>query len=396
MNIAIRSAFRADRHSSGAGLPRLELFETFSAAEPLWRRLEKDALATPYQRFEWLHYWYYHVGRLQGAEPLIVAGVDDVHAPAFILPLFCGHRYGCRIAGFGGGNHANVNMALWRPGIATCLAGRDIAHLLGEIAAAREIDLFVLLSQPPIWDGVSNPLAALPGQRSPDDVFTASLEGVPPDFQFRLPSGMRKKVRRLEKLPGYRFAMAQSADDVDRILTAFQPQKAARFHRQGIHNVFEDAGVMDFIRAACLDGLARGRPAIELYAIDGDGETLAVVGGVSNSQRFSVMFNSITASEAARLSPGIILMGEIVTLCARRGIATIDLGAGHARYKGIFCTHAQGRVDCFLPHTLRGHALATASKAARTVRRIAKNSPALMDTLTAMRRWATTAPAWLD
>jgi CelD/BcsL family acetyltransferase involved in cellulose biosynthesis len=395
MNIALRSAFRADRHRSGAVLARLELFEAFAAAEPMWRRLENDALATPYQQFEWLHHWYCHVGRLQGAEPLIVAGLDDAGAPAFILPLICERRYGCRIAGFGGGHHANLNMALWRPDVAVGLAGSDIAGLLGEIATARQIDLFALLGQPPSWDGIPNPLAALPGQPSPDDVFTASLKGATPQFQFRLPSGMRKKERRLTNLPGYRFAMAQTAEEVDRILAAFRPQKAARFHRQGIRNVFEDAGVMDFIRAACLDGLARGRPAIELYAIDGNGETLAVVGGVSSRQRFSVMFNSITAGDGARLSPGILLMAEIVTLCARRGVASIDLGAGQARYKAMFCTGSQGRIDCFVPYTARGRALAPAGELANVVRRSLKSSPALMDAFSAVRRWTTAAAAWL-
>jgi CelD/BcsL family acetyltransferase involved in cellulose biosynthesis len=395
MNIAIRSAFRADRHRSGAVLARLELFDSFASAEPLWRRLETDALATPYQRFEWLRHWYCHVGRPRGAELLIIAGLDSANAPAFILPLTCERHYGCRIAGFGGGSHANLNMPLWRRGIADGFTGSDVANVLDEIAAARQIDLFALLGQPPNWDGIGNPLAALPGQPSPDDVFTASLEGLAPQFQFRLPSGMRKKERRLMSLPGYRFAMAQTVPEVDQMLTAFRSQKATRFHRQGIRNVFVQPGIMDFIRAACLEGLEQGRPAIELHAIDADGETLAVVGGVSNPLRFSVMFNSITAGDSARLSPGIILMAEIVRLCARRGIASIDLGAGQARYKGLFCSGSQGRIDCFVPYTARGRALAAVYGADNSIRHAFKRSPPLMDALNAARRWTTAATRWL-
>jgi CelD/BcsL family acetyltransferase involved in cellulose biosynthesis len=120
-----------------------------------------------------------------------------------------------------------------------------------------------------------------------------------------------------------------------------------------------------------------------------------VVGGVSNPLRFSVMFNSITAGDSARLSPGIILMAEIVRLCARRGIASIDLGAGQARYKGLFCSGSQGRIDCFVPYTARGRALAAVYGADNSIRHAFKRSPPLMDALNAARRWTTAATRWL-
>jgi CelD/BcsL family acetyltransferase involved in cellulose biosynthesis len=395
MSMVSRPAGRRepDRNgSSRATVANIELFDAFAAVEPLWRRFERMApLATPYQRFEWLHHWFCHLGRPAGAEPLIVAGYDEGGAPVFILPLIWERRHGCRVAGFGGGSHANLNMAAWRPDIAASLTGADIAGLLRRIAEGRHIDLFAFLGQPPDWGGVTNPFAMLSGQPSPDDVFTGSLEGATPQFNFRLPGGMRKKARRIRELPGYRFGMARTPDEVDRILGVFRPQKAERFGRQGIRNVFDNAGVMAFIRAACLDGLSDCQPAIELYAIEGGGETLAIVGGVCNRQRFSVMFNSITAGPGAKHSPGIILMSEIITACARRGIASYDLGAGYARYKTLFCPGLERRFDCFVPYSARGQALAVAARTANLGRRAIKNSPALMDAFQSVRRWITAA-----
>lgn len=395
MTVAVRQAghLQSDGDGrSGAVIAGFELFDAFAAAEPAWRQLERGRLlATPYQRFEWLNHWYAYLGRADGAEPLIVAGYDAAGEPAFILPLICERRCGCRVAGFGGGSHSNLNMAVWRADIVAQLTGAGIAALLRDIAAARHIDLFALLGQPPAWAGVRNPFALLAGQRSPDDVFGASLDGATAPFRLRLPGGMRKKERKLKQLPDYRFVTAATPCEVDRILGVFGPQKAARFERQGIHDLFSDAGVMDFIRAACLDGLAEGRPAIELYALDADGEMLAIVGGVSNRQRFSVMFNSITAGAGAKLSPGIILMAEVVAVCVRRGIASFDLGAGQARYKTLFCSGSEQRFDCFVPCSAPGRGLAAASEVAGVVRRKFKNSPALMDALHAVRRLTTAA-----
>ena len=123
---------------------------------------------------------------------------------------------------------------------------------------------------------------------------------------------------------------------------------------------------------------------------------LAIVGGVGDRHRFSVMFNSITSSANARLSPGIILMAEIISDCAKRGLASYDLGAGQAPYKEYFCWASVQRFDSFVPCSPRGHAMAMLYKTADALPRSLKTSPALMSTLHAVRRWTARAPAAID
>jgi CelD/BcsL family acetyltransferase involved in cellulose biosynthesis len=391
MNIAARpkSAGRLPRErASGTGgtTVRLALFDNFAAAEPLWRRLEAmQPFASPYQRYEWVSHWFAHVGQARGDTPLLVAGLDDDGAPLFMLPFVSVRRFGCDIVRFSGGSHANLNLPVWRSGLS------GAAGLLADIAAEHAVDLFALNGQPLSWQGEPNPFAALPRQPSPDDVYNGSFEsGGPsggPASTPRLPSGMRKKERKLMRLDGFRYAMAATADEVETILTAFHAQKAVRFSRQGIRNIFADPAVVAFIHDACLDGLSAARPAIELHTLTGDGEILAIVGGASNSQRFSVMFNSITDSTRARLSPGIILMSHIIADCRRRGIASYDLGAGHAPYKAYFSSGSEQRFDCFIPFTARGAALASAYRGSGALRHSIKSNPTLMNALHAIRRW---------
>jgi hypothetical protein len=77
-----------------------------------------------------------------------------------------------------------------------------------------------------VWQGVANPFAALSFQRSPNDVYFGTLS--PDQPAPRLPSGLRKKERQLTRMPGFRYGVATTAADVDRILAFFRAHKAVR------------------------------------------------------------------------------------------------------------------------------------------------------------------------
>jgi CelD/BcsL family acetyltransferase involved in cellulose biosynthesis len=371
-----------------AAVARIEVLRDLAAAQPLWQQLtESGALTTPYQRFEWAAQWYRHVGLARRGSPLIIVGFADNDTPQFILPLIVERRYGAGIAAFFGGSHSNLNMPVFTAAIAADLTPDRLNGMLREIAPAHGVDLFALTGQPPLWEGVANPFAALPFQRSADDVYFGTLppgRPTPP----RLPSGMRKKERQLSRMPGFRYAVATTAVEVDRILAFFRAHKAVRFGTQGIHNVFEDRGVMRFITDACHDGLAAGRPVIELHALEAQGDALAIIGGVHDRTRFSVMFNSITTSPFARKSPGIILTWHVIANCGARGLMSFDLGAGRADFKTHFCTGTELRFDCYVPCSLRGHALATAFRASNVVKRPLKTNETLMNAIATIRRRA--------
>jgi CelD/BcsL family acetyltransferase involved in cellulose biosynthesis len=372
--------------SPRAALARIEVFRDLAAAEPLWNRLAgTGAFATPYQRFEWAAQWYRHVGLAQKASPLIVIGFDDSDTPQFILPLILERRYGVAIAAYFGGSHSNLNMPVFTAAVAAELTAERLNGMLREIAIAHGVDLFALTGQPPIWQGVANPFAALPFQRSPDDVYFGTLSPDRPTPP-RLPSGMRKKERQLTRAPGFRYGVATTAAEVERVLAFFRAHKAVRFGTQGIHNVFEDSGVMKFIADACHDGLAAGHPVIELHTLEAGGDVIAIIGGVRDRTRFSVMFNSITTSPYSRKSPGIILTWHVIANCAARGLMTVDLGAGRADFKSHFCPSSELRFDSYVPCSLRGAALAAAFRTSNVVKRPLKTNDTLMNVIAAVRR----------
>lgn len=363
-----------------------------AAALPAWRALaDGGAVATAFQRADWIDAWQRHVGDRAGARPVIAIGRDRAGAPCFLWP-FVATRGAVTVARFPGGAHAGLNIGLWRPDAAAAMTAATLSDLLSRTGRRHGIDVFALTRQPPRWRGLANPFALLPHQPSVDDVPavtfpTGGVDDVMKAVVTRDMRGrLRTKERKLEKLAGYRYRRVASEAEAERVLDAFLAQKAAHFAAQGIRDVFAAPGVAAFLRESCRAGLAEGWPAVALHALECDDEVIAVMGGVADGHRFSCMFNSYTTSENGRWSPGLILITHILRDCAERGLAGFDLGPGAAGYKSFFCREPENLFDSVIGVSWRGRAAALALSSAAAARRRAKESPLVMSLVQRLRR----------
>ena len=374
-----------------AEIGRVEVFHDFASAAPVWDRLTVHGAATaPFCRRDWIEAWHRNVGAPRGLRPLICVARDEFDEPLFLLPLAYRPGRMFTVARYFGGAHSQLNMGVWHRDAS--VSARDIGAVFAAVAEQHGIDLFLLLNQPAMWDGRRNPLAELAHQASPDEVFSVDFGGQTGEqvLKTRLKPALRgvlkSKEKKLARLAGYRYFRATTAAEAERLLAAFLAQKAGHFRAQGVSNVFAAPGIVAFLRAACHDGIASGNPAIELHAIEGGGEVLAVMGGTAGPQRFSAMFNSYTLSEHARWSPGLILIAHMVRHCADRGLGSYDLGAGHAAYKRFFCKTVDPLFDSFLSFSERGHAAAAAYRCGFAAKRWIKASAPLWGVVRAARR----------
>jgi CelD/BcsL family acetyltransferase involved in cellulose biosynthesis len=372
---------------------RIEVFDDMAAAEPFWRALERDdAWATPYQRFDLLAAWQHHVGAQKGIVPFIVIGFDVAGRPLFLWP-FGRKRVGpITVAGFLGSKHASFNIGLWRRDLAAAISDSDIGNLFGRVGAGHDpVDLLALYSQPLSWAGLPNPFALLPRQLSAEDGSCLNLDATPgvvaAAVSPTMASRLRIKERKLKKLAGYRYIHASSTADIDRLLEAFFALKAVHMRAQGLTNVFAEPGVAQFVRQASHIKLAGGRPLIELHALEGDGEVLALFGAVVDPYRFSAMFNTYTLSKHARHSPGLILLQHMIAACAQRGSRSFDIGVGRAHYKSFFCKEPEPLFDTFLALTSHGKLAAPAFRTAFAAKRMIKSKPALWAAVQFLRRF---------
>ncbi|BAS01052.1 hypothetical protein BV133_3458 [Blastochloris viridis] len=358
----------------------------------MWRALEREVVFPACQRFDILALWLRHVGTLAGVEPMIVIGFDGTGRPSMLWPL--GRR---RVGPFWvaeplGGTHVNYNFGLWRKSLAESLDAAAVADLLARIAKLGvRVDVLAIERQPSAWDGVTNPLRLLPHQPAPSYGWRAQLESDPAAYLARLMSpdtrhNFRRKERKLARNPGYRYHRTETPEEAARAIDAYFAQKAARLRRAGIANVFAEPGVEAFLRAAVQHGLSDGRPLLECHVLECDTEVIAFCGVLRDDRRVSALLLSITGSENARWSPGVVLLIHLVSECCAAGYDWFDLGVGEAGYKGWFCDEAEALFDSFLPLTLSGGVLAAGRAGQNALKRRIKQSPRLWATVQSVRR----------
>jgi len=368
----------AQAWSRSSRIASVDIVDDLSQAETIWRGLEGQ-FSTPYQRFDFLGPWQRQVGARASLTPFIVIARDAERRPLYLLPLAVRRKHGVRTACFMGGKHATFNMALWDRDFAACATEADLKALLEGIRERAAVDVLVLTQQPRHWQDLPNPMALLPRQPSVNDcpVLTMAPGAAPSalisnSFRRRLKS----KERKLQALAGYRYQIATSDAEIERLLDWFFSVKPLRMAEQKLPNVFADPGIEDFIRDACMTEVAGGR-AIDIHALECDDEVIAIFAGVADGHRFSMMFNTYTMSGSSRYSPGLILMRNIIDHYAGRAYRALDLGIGSDDYKRLFCKDDEPIFDSFIPLSLRGQLAAGAMSGLNRAKHLVKHNQAL-------------------
>jgi CelD/BcsL family acetyltransferase involved in cellulose biosynthesis len=368
----------AQAWSRSSRIASVDIVDDLGQAETIWRGLEGQ-FSTPYQRFDFLGPWQRQVGARESLTPFIVIARDAERRPLYLLPLAVRRKHGVRTAGFMGGKHATFNMALWDRDFAAGATEADLKALLDGIRERAAVDVLALTQQPRHWQDLPNPMALLPRQPSVNDcpVLTMAPGAAPSalisnSFRRRLKS----KERKLQALAGYRYQIATSDAEIERLLDWFFGVKPLRMAEQKLPNVFADPGIEDFIRDACMTEVAGGR-AIDIHALECDNEVIAIFAGVADGHRFSMMFNTYTMSGSSRYSPGLILMRNIIDHYAGRAYRALDLGIGSDDYKRLFCKDDEPIFDSFIPLSLRGQLAAGAMSGLNRAKHLVKHNQAL-------------------
>lgn len=369
----------------------IQIAGSMEAAEVAWRALlEQDCFATAYQGFDLCALWFEHVGGPAGFEPFVVIGRDAGGRPVFVWPLVRKRTGPFMIASYFLGRHANAGTAIWRRDAAQGMTQPELDTILQRMAQAG-IDALALTNQPRQLQGQPNPLLLLlPHQNAPDKSYSVTLNGTGEEIIARRFHGetrrkLRRKERHLARLPGFRYMRAATAEQVDRCVSEFLKQKAARLAARGIGNAFDEAGMDGFLRAAGRDGLAKGSPVIEIHALETDDEILALFAGIHDRHCFATMFNSYTLGEHARMSPGLTLLLKLVEDCAQRGFENLSLGIGAAEYKSALCDVTEHPFDSFIGLSPRGRAFALATGGTRWLKGVIKSNPRLWGLFSAAR-----------
>lgn len=370
-------------NSGASRIARVDVVRDISEAESRWRACEgPDFLLTPYQRFELLNAWQRAIGADESATPFIVIAFDAGDRPLLLLPLVTSRESGAKIARFMGGKHPTFNMALWRRDFVETVGKADLDTLVAAIRAENDsVDVLAFTQQPQRWRNIANPLASLAAQLSTNPCpMMTMVPGCKPEDRVSTSTRrrLRNKERKLQALPGYRYFVATTDADINRLLDSFFIIKPQRMALSKLPDIFSDESTKGFVRDACLATLANGARAIELHALECDSELISIFACVADGERFSTMFNTYTISENARYSPGLILLRYMIDHFGERGYKSVDFGVGSDEYKLTFCKDDEPILDAFIPLTARGKFAALGMSSLTHAKRLVKHNPALM------------------
>ena len=358
-----------------------------------WRQLEATGVLTPYQRFDWIAAYAAHVLPLEDATLGLVAARGPDGALAVLFPFAVRRKRGLTLVSFVGGKHANFHMPAFSRNALAHMGEAEARALLDQASLALGgVDAFIFVNQPTEWDGLHNPFAALSAQPSPSLAYKLSLQA---DADATLNQSMSAHARKKHKNKRARFAemgasrllIAGTDAERDTVLETFFRQKSLRFRELGIADPFADETVRSFIRAGSKPAAPGVEPVLTLAGLELNGAVIATYIGTTAQGRFSGMATSFEADPALiKVSPGDILLVDLIRHHCRLGFKVFDVGVGEARYKSTFCDGMDALHDGFIAISAKGRLAASALRLAQTIKAKAKASLRITAMVAAARR----------
>jgi CelD/BcsL family acetyltransferase involved in cellulose biosynthesis len=364
-----------------AGLLRVTVFDTIEAAEAPWRALEKTAILTPYQRYEWVKALL--ASRGLGGQ-CAIAVVDQGGAPVAALPLVVASRWGIKLAEPIGADINNTGWMIVDPAFSQGLGRSELDFIFAEIGKATGADLVALYNQPLDWQGLANPLLAFPHQPGPDHFYCGPLS-TDKLSNNRIRNILRGRRRLGETMGPVSLRRATTPEDIDTYHEAFLRQRGARFAELGIANVFAEDWFVRLFKAAALQSLGAEQPILRFHALYAGDQILATALGTYSGNHYSQYINS-TATEgpAVKYSLIAILLHELVEELNAEGVTSIDIGLGDFAYKELW-TEKLTVYDSVIALSGKGGLSAPLLRSARALKRTIKQDKRLFELAKGLR-----------
>lgn len=370
-----------------------DLVTDIGAIEDDWQRLASDPYVSLHQSLLWCQTW----AQVKSQQLLVLRG--RLKADCYLLiPLVQLRKYGATILQLPATGYNNINTGLIQAQLQPPVALQDIQLAENKIKAALHLqgDLLTISNVPLLWRGRQNALTGLPAIQNQNQSFQLPLLDQFEATLAQLNAKRRRKKFRIsqreaEARGGYRHAIAETADDKQRVLSCFFAQKAKRFASLGLPDVFSLKSTQDFFRELALSSKTIGKDrALELHYLELQGENLGQIISITGISRKAdhciCQFGSIDEELAGNISPGELLFYHVIERENALGTKLFDFGIGDQRYKRSWCPVVTTQHDLYLPITHRGMLIAQALRMITKAKALIKGNPRLYGVLQRLRR----------
>ena len=368
---------------------QISIVTDIQVIEQAWRRLEQRAPSTIYQKFDFCAAWLSTLGVSSGAHASVITGWVGEEL-VLLLPLCTRKFAGLRETQFIGGSHANYNLPLIDPALATSWTAADMDGLLANVRRnGLGSDLLCLSHMPLTWRGRPN-LMAEGGKVDDVAAYSGRLDASYDELlrSKRSKSNRSKSRRKLSKLLESGTVVFSRVDnEADMVAAAreFVRQKSERSRDQHIPSAFDDPAAGKFLVDLAVRSAGAGDPILELYVLTIDGQIHAVFGGGAHQGRFSGCFTSFRDSELARYAPGEHLLNFVVQNCCDRQLREFDLGVGDSAYKKNWCETREPMAHRHIAQSLKGQLALAMLQPLGRLKQWIKRSPRRMQLVNRIR-----------
>ncbi len=344
----------------------IEISNDLESVRTRWQALQRRALATPFQTWEWCARLFATVGRSRGARPLVVIVKDGVSGKdVALLPLALERRGALKVvsfADFGLGDYA-LPVFVRDGAFRKETAGRVRELLLERLPHADLIHFDKMLGE---FEGTENPLIGLPGLAIADlDCWQARLPERWEDYEKGLSKQSRRALRRrtakLERLGDSSHEILCGGEEAGHMLDLLRSIRKTRFEKLGREDAMDDPAVHAFYRGLA-EGGDGGMPLLSVLRLNE--RIVAIVFGMLRQNRFYMLAMTFAHGwpELEKCSPALVLVHRTMASLHAGGLRTYDFTIGDQPYKRAFGAVGAPLYEYFEPLTLKGRAWVAARR----------------------------------
>ncbi|MER8983329.1 GNAT family N-acetyltransferase [Mesorhizobium sp. M0870] len=365
------------------------LHTSFDTVRLLWLLLEAHGVCTAHQHYAWVEGI---AARLMPKDAdLVLVEVSDAvtGAPAMLLPLMRRRALGHHVIEWLSCRVCDYAVPLLADGRAWTRQSAD-AMWAAVRAVLPSADRIHIAGIPQQVHGVANPLALLSVARDSIQVTSGLvLHGDPETLIKRIckPSfakAFRKHCRGFEQLGGLALVEADTPDLTEELLDALLELRLKRFRELGRFDLLTQAPVVDFYRAAALQGLSNG--SVRLFGLRVGEAWLASIYVLVRKGTLHALLLGIDQNAVANVSPGLTTMGKLMMWGCERGFDYFDLSVGGQGYKRHIGASSSVLAEICEPVTVRGRAANAAILLRSRVEGMTRSRPRLLKAVQGLTR----------
>jgi len=358
---------------------KINIYDTFSAAELDWREFEETGTCDVFQRYDWLSRWFKYIGKDEGFSPVLITVRNCIDEPLFMFPLAIQTLYGLRMLTWLGGKLTDYQAPLiGRAG--EKISSDEFGSLWTEIKKKiDQFDLIYFVNQPENIGNVKNPFV-LYSTRANAECFRANIDKSLPYFanslSKKIQSDTRRQIGRLSLLGELKFVVAETTEERKDLTRKMIVQKQNKYLKTGVKNIFRSEKYKAFYED--MSTSFSQQEIVHISALYVGDVVTATHWGMIWRDRFYYLMPGHESGQWDKYSTGRILLKKLMQCLENREIKVFDFTIGSEKYKSQWANQKEYVYEQLEASSWRGTFFILTQKAYRFAKRRLKKFYYLM------------------